>query len=82
MTTLIAAIAVAVKEDGRVNIRDLAAANGASYGTILNILHNDLGLVKKSARWVPKLLSDEQSWKESGPARSSLPLFAATLCRF
>jgi hypothetical protein len=24
------------------------------------ILHDDLGLVKKSTRWVPKLLSDDQ----------------------
>lgn len=28
--------------------------------TIHNILHDDLGLSKKSARWVPKLLSDGQ----------------------
>ena len=27
---------------------------------ILAILHKDLGLVKKSARWVPKFLPDEQ----------------------
>ena len=27
---------------------------------IINIIHDDLGLVKKSARWVPKLLSQEQ----------------------
>ena len=31
-----------------------------SYGTIYNILHDDLGLEKLSARWVPKLLSQEQ----------------------
>jgi hypothetical protein len=31
-----------------------------SFGTIYNILHDDLGLVKKSARWVPKLLNEEQ----------------------
>ena len=27
---------------------------------IINIIHDDLGLVKKSARWVSKLLSQEQ----------------------
>ena len=33
---------------------------GLSSGTIHRILDQDLGLVKKSARWVPKLLSSEQ----------------------
>jgi histone-lysine N-methyltransferase SETMAR len=33
---------------------------GASIGTIYSILHKDLGLTKKSARWVPKLLTKEQ----------------------
>ena len=31
-----------------------------SHGTIHTILHEDLGLVKKSARWVPELLTDAQ----------------------
>jgi histone-lysine N-methyltransferase SETMAR len=57
---LVAAVAAAVKEDARVSIQELASANGVSYGTIQTILHVDLGLSKKSARWVPKLLSDEQ----------------------
>jgi hypothetical protein len=39
---------------------DLATAHGVSYGTMHNILHQELGLVKKSARWVPKLLSEDQ----------------------
>jgi histone-lysine N-methyltransferase SETMAR len=33
---------------------------GASYGTIRRILKEELGLTKKSARWVPKLLSNDQ----------------------
>jgi len=57
---LIAAVAAAVHEDGRIGIQDLAMANEVSFGTIYNILHDDLGLVKKSARWVPKLLNEEQ----------------------
>jgi hypothetical protein len=43
-----------------VSIQDLARAHGRSYGTISRILHSQLGLVKKLARWVPKLLSKEQ----------------------
>jgi histone-lysine N-methyltransferase SETMAR len=57
---LVASVAAAVKEDARVSIQELASANGVSYGTIQTILHDDLGLSKKSARWVPKLLSDDQ----------------------
>ena len=57
---LIAAVAADIKTDRRIGIHSLAAAHQASYGTIFNIIHKDLGLVKKSARWVPKLLSVEQ----------------------
>ena len=58
--SLITAIAAAVEQDRRVTIDNLAVANGVSHGTIYNILHDELGLEKKSARWVPKLLSDLQ----------------------
>ena len=58
--SFIAAVAAAVEEDRQVSIEDLAGAHGVSYGTIFNIIHDDLGLVKKSARWVPKLFSREQ----------------------
>ena len=57
---LIANIAADVEQDGRVTIRDLATAYGVSNDTIHKILHDDLGLSKKSERWVPKLLSKEQ----------------------
>ena len=58
--SLITAVAAAVEQDRRVGIEYLAEANGVSYVTIYNILHDNLGLEKKSARWVPKLLSDLQ----------------------
>ena len=57
---LIAAVAAAVEEDGWVSVRELASANGVSNDTIHKILHDELGLSKKSARWVPKLPSQEQ----------------------
>ena len=49
-----------IEEDRRVDVAHLASVFEVSTGTIFNILHDDLGLVKKSARWVPKLLSKEQ----------------------
>jgi hypothetical protein len=54
---IIAAVAADVKADRRITCRDLASV---SFETMHNILHVELGLVKKSARWVPKLLSPEQ----------------------
>lgn len=57
---LVAAVAAAIAEDGRATVRELAQAHNTSFHTIHNILHDDLGLSKKSARWVPKLLSDAQ----------------------
>ena len=57
---LIGDVAAAVEENRRICINELASAYGVSEKTIHTILHKDLGLVKKSARWVPKLLSEEQ----------------------
>ena len=57
---VVAAVAESVEEDRRVTVRTLAARHGLTYGTVSLILKQDLGLVKKSARWVPKLLSPEQ----------------------
>ncbi len=51
---LIASVAAAIAENRRVSIQDLARDHGTLYGTISSILHSQLGLVKKSARWVPK----------------------------
>jgi hypothetical protein len=77
---LIASVAAAIAEDRRVSIQDLARAHGTSYGTISCNLHSQLGLVKKSARWVPKLLStprrwSRSSWRKKGSNCSPTPLF-------
>jgi len=57
---VVAAVAAAIQEDARVTMEQLEATTGASHGTISRILHDELGLVKKSARWVPKLLDAAQ----------------------
>lgn len=46
-------------KDRRLTIQELATASGLSYGTTQLIITEDLGLSKISARWVPRLLSDE-----------------------
>jgi hypothetical protein len=60
---LIATIAGAIEEYLPVPVQSLCKAINTSAGTIFNIIHDDLGLVKKSARWVPKLLSPDQMEK-------------------
>ncbi len=57
---LIDSVAAAVEEDRWICIETLAMAHDTSVSTIHAVLHDDLGLEKKSARWVPKLLNDEQ----------------------
>ncbi len=60
-------VATIAASDHRICVKTFTSARGASVGTIFNIIHTDLGLVKKSARWVPEMLSQEQQedlgWK-------------------
>ena len=49
-----------VKGDRRVTVKELAEMFNVSVYTVHKCLKDDLGLVKKSARWVPKLLNNEQ----------------------
>ncbi len=57
---LITSVAAAVEQDCHLSIKSFAVAHGVGMGTIHRILHEDLGLEKKSARWVPNLLSQDQ----------------------
>jgi len=57
---LIVAITAAVYKDGRQTIIKHSLAFGLFFGTIHKTLHDHLGLSKKLARWVPKLLNDAQ----------------------
>jgi hypothetical protein len=45
-----------VKTGSHVSGMDLAASHGVFGGTMQNDLHDKLGLVKKSAKWVSKLM--------------------------
>ena len=49
-----------VKEDGRLTIYQIAETVGISVGSAHSILHDDLCLSKRSARWVPKALRPNQ----------------------
>ena len=57
---IIDAVEADVLDDRRVTVQYLAVKHELARSTIEVILKDNLGLVKKSARWVPKLLSQEQ----------------------
>jgi len=57
---LIAEVMAAIEADRRVELRSLAEDFMVSYGTMQTIVTGDLKMVKKSARWVPRLLNDDQ----------------------
>ena len=57
---MIEAVREFVTSDRRVTFSDIEEEFGLSRGTMANIMKDDLGLVKKSARWVPRLLSPDQ----------------------
>ncbi len=74
---IVASFATEVKKDRRVSVRDLVDAHGVSYGNISNTLQDDLGLVKKLARWGGgglKLLSDYQKNKQVSISRGHFSL--------
>ncbi|XP_011698824.1 PREDICTED: putative uncharacterized protein FLJ37770 [Wasmannia auropunctata] len=46
-----------VLTDQRVKVRELIEATGISHGTVISILHEQLGIKKLSARWMSRLLT-------------------------
>lgn len=49
-----------VLTDGKVTIRYLNEVTGIFYGSIQRILTEELHMKKVSARWVPRMLTDDQ----------------------
>ncbi|CAK1597750.1 unnamed protein product [Parnassius mnemosyne] len=63
--------------DRRLKIREIAEIIGISYKRTQNIIVNELGFHKVSARWVPRLLSVEQKRTRLTISRDCLELFEA-----
>ena len=53
----------AVEADGPLNVIELAEETDINHISVFRILKDDLGLVKKSATWIPCLLSSNQKKK-------------------
>lgn len=60
---MIVAVKDYIESDRRVTYTDIEEAFGLTPGTVNTIIKDDLGLIKKSARWVPRLLDFEQKKK-------------------
>ena len=55
----VAKIKELVLSDRRMTIKELVNETSLSYGTVWTILHEHLNMTKVSARWVPRLLTEE-----------------------
>ncbi len=49
-----------IEQDRRIGIHSLGAETSLSYGTVSRILKLDLGLVRKAAKLVPKMLNNRE----------------------
>lgn len=70
----IADVATAINGNRRLTVRKLASTYGVSNNTIHNTLHKDLNLSKKSARWVPKLLTDDMKLERKRTSEALLAM--------
>jgi histone-lysine N-methyltransferase SETMAR len=70
----IADVAATIKENRRLSVRKLASTYGVSNNTIHNTLQKDLNLSKKSARWVPKLLTDNMKLERKRTSEALLAM--------
>ncbi|QQP53233.1 Uncharacterized protein FKW44_005643 [Caligus rogercresseyi] len=70
----IEAVRVYVEADRRVTMEELAIKFETSINTIFHVLHGDLGLSIKSARWIPKMLTEDHKMKRVRCAQAFLKL--------
>ena len=56
---MIARVEQMVMEDRRLTVKQIAVNAGISVGSVDTILHDNLKMRKVSARWVPRMLTDE-----------------------
>ncbi|QQP39327.1 Mariner Mos1 transposase [Caligus rogercresseyi] len=70
----IEAVRVYVEADRRVTMEELAIKFETSISTIFHVLLDDLGLSIKSARWIPKMLTEDHKMKRVRCAKAFLKL--------
>ena len=71
-----------VMDDRRITVNQVASSVGISRERVENILHNELGMSKVSARWVPRLLTPDQKHTRLAMSQANLALFEADPASF
>ena len=56
-------------------VRELVEATGISYGTVISILHEQSGMKKLSARWVPRLFAVDHKRDRVTISKQCLEMF-------
>ena len=59
-STHVAVIKEFLDKDRRITLRELSARTDCSYGKVFNIIHEQLNMRRVCARWIPKMLTDNQ----------------------
>jgi len=67
-----------VTGDRRLKVLEIATEVGVSYGRVLNILHEHLGLSKVRARWAPCFLTPVQKSFRVETCSELLAIYSAT----
>ncbi len=62
--------------DWRLTVRRLAVQSGVSTGSVHNILKKDLGLTKIAAKFMPKVLTDDQCQRHVQAAQKCTDMVA------
>ncbi len=68
------AIRASVVADWRSTLRSLAAQHGVAPSTVHRVLHKSLDLKKRSAHWIPHLLTPDEKRRRIDCARRALAL--------
>ena len=71
----IAAVKIVVEHDARLSVKDIASCIGISEGSVQTILKKRWDLRKVCARWVPHLLTEEQTTQRLKCARELLKTY-------
>ena len=71
----IATVKIVVEQDARLSVKDVASCTDISEGSVQIILKKRLALRKVCARWVPHLLTEEQTTQRLKCARELLKTY-------
>ena len=64
-----------LNKDRRITLRELAARTDCSYGKVFNIVHEQLNMRRINARWISKMLTDDQKHMQKESCKRILGRF-------